>query len=68
MRRKEKGRGKAVLASTRLHGKDAKLAAAVREANKEQAGSDQESSFDAKKIGRKAVFRPVLSSPFNAPL
>lgn len=59
-----KGKGRAILAPTRLTGKDAKIAALVKEAHKEdQDGA--ESSFDAKKIGKKPVFRPILTSPFT---
>lgn len=59
----DKAKGKEVVTPIRLnkaHGKDAKLAALAREAR------EMETTFEAKKIGKKAVFRPILSSPFNA--
>lgn len=65
----DKGKGKAVVTPTRpqkTHGKDAKLLALVREADNGSSSKERESTFEAKKIGKKAVFRPILSSPFNA--
>jgi hypothetical protein len=55
--RKERGKGKAVYPPARLYGKDAKLSALLGD-------QDLEGTFDPKKISKKQVFRPILSSPF----
>ncbi|UZJ54209.1 hypothetical protein CBS101457_003529 [Exobasidium rhododendri] len=60
------GKGKAVFSRRRLQGKDAKLAAMVRDADRDGSESDKAAAFDAKKIGKKPVFRPILTSPFSA--
>ena len=49
----------------RPHGKDAKLVLQVAETSTEPRPS-REMAFDAKSIGKKAVFRPILTTPFKA--
>lgn len=48
------------------HGKDAKLAALVREADNIAGPKAADARFEPKKIGKRAIFRPILTSPFNA--
>jgi hypothetical protein len=65
---KDKGKAKEIATpkkSPKAHGKDAKLAALVRDADVGSSSKEKDAPFDVKKIGKKAVFRPILSSPFN---